>query len=273
MKRLKSMAAVLIILCMTLTILPTTAFAACSHTSLGTRYSEAAHPHKYYRTCNSCGVKVYTGGQETKKHGSGAYGSGTCKQCGTHSYGTPTAPSINHPHQSSASCACGDKKTVYVLQDTCTKCKTNLKTASNSQTFSTILSYIDQDLGIGTSINVPIKFKVYYQNTYNIPSSLSGGYFSSTGFATFNSYVSCSVVERPTNIPMSTISAVPSLKVDYYNSSNAKALSQTMTWNYDSSTAFNGKLTTLSTKPSYTISKGTCSINSSFKSGELKTYF
>ena len=135
------------------------------------------------------------------------------------------------------------------------------------------MSYIDQDLGIGTSISVPIKFKVSYQNTYNIPSSLSGGYFSSIGFASFNSFVTCSVVERPTNIPMSTISAVPSLKVDYYNSSNAKVFSQDMTWNSDSSTSFNGKMFTLLTKPSYTISKGTCSINSNFKSAELKTYF
>ena len=59
MKRLKSMAAVLITLCMIFAILPTSVFAACSHTSLGTRYSEAAHPH----TFNSFGTKFYTGGQ------------------------------------------------------------------------------------------------------------------------------------------------------------------------------------------------------------------
>lgn len=61
--------------------------AACSHSSLGSQYSEAAHPHAYYKTCNSCGQKIYSGGYATKTHGDGSWGSGTCPDCGTHTYG------------------------------------------------------------------------------------------------------------------------------------------------------------------------------------------
>lgn len=40
--------------------------AACSHSTLGAQYSDAEHPHKYYRTCKNCNVKVYVGGNATK---------------------------------------------------------------------------------------------------------------------------------------------------------------------------------------------------------------
>ncbi len=77
-----------------------TASAACSHPSLGQLYSEATHPHAYYRICNSCSAKVYTGGYATKNHGNGAWGSGTCPSCGVHTFigGSCTSP---------ATCACG----------------------------------------------------------------------------------------------------------------------------------------------------------------------
>ena len=42
-----------IVIGLLISIFPLNAEAACSHSSLGTRYSDATHPHKYYRTCNS----------------------------------------------------------------------------------------------------------------------------------------------------------------------------------------------------------------------------
>lgn len=81
-------------------IFSSNAYAVCSHPSLGPTYSEAAHPHAYYRTCSSCGVKVYTGGYATKNHGDGTWGSGTCPSCGTHTY---TGRSCT----SSGRCVCG----------------------------------------------------------------------------------------------------------------------------------------------------------------------
>lgn len=80
--------------------------AACSHTSLGTRYSDASHPHAYFRFCNSCGEKVYIGGYETKEHGDGTWGSGTCPSCGTHTY-------IGRTCTSNGTCACGDTIAPY----------------------------------------------------------------------------------------------------------------------------------------------------------------
>jgi hypothetical protein len=70
-------------------------------------YSEAAHPHAYYHTCYRCGILQYTGGYATKNHGSGAYGSGTCPQCGTHNYCTPFCDAA-HPHRNYLRCGCGD---------------------------------------------------------------------------------------------------------------------------------------------------------------------
>lgn len=83
--------------------------AACSHSSLGSQYSEAAHPHAYYRTCNSCGQKIYSGGYATKMHGDGSWGSGTCPDCGTHTYGN-TYSEAAHPHYYYKTCVCGDVK-------------------------------------------------------------------------------------------------------------------------------------------------------------------
>lgn len=90
-----------------LTLLPGRAKAACSHSSLGTQFSEAEHPHAYYRTCNACGEKIYTGGYATKAHGDGSWGSGTCPDCGYHSYGT-TYSEAEHPHACYRTCVCGD---------------------------------------------------------------------------------------------------------------------------------------------------------------------
>lgn len=269
----KQGAVALVMFSFVLMMLPVASNAACAHSSLGPQYSEATHPHKYYRTCNSCGVKVYTGGQETKKHGPGTWGSGTCKLCGSHSF-KETSAQTAHPHKHISTCVCGDTRTVYMLTLSCSQCKASSKTVSNSTSHEVMLSYMDGDAGSGTQIRVPVIFKVYYSNKYNQPNLLPGGYYT-LKFASWTSMVTCSVIERPTNIPMSQISAVASLDVSYCNSSNVRVYNQKMIWNSNSSSSLSnpGDIVMLSSMPSYAIAKGICSIGSSQAPGEVKTYF
>ncbi len=100
MKHIRKFLAALITCAILISVIPISAFAYCSHSSLGDLYCEASHPHAYFRICNSCGATVYTGGYETKSHGSGAWGSGTCPSCGTHTFTWPSCTS-------SGACACG----------------------------------------------------------------------------------------------------------------------------------------------------------------------
>ena len=81
-------------------------FASCPHSSLGPQYSDATHPHEYFRECNSCGIKLYTGTYATKAHGDGSWGSGTCPDCGNHSF---TSGTCLQP----GTCSCGATNTVY----------------------------------------------------------------------------------------------------------------------------------------------------------------
>jgi len=82
-------------------VLPINAAAACTHSFTGaTQYSDAAHPHAYFKYCSKCGQKVYTGGNQVKPHGTGATGSGTCSTCGTHSYSGQSCAA-------SGKCVCG----------------------------------------------------------------------------------------------------------------------------------------------------------------------
>lgn len=95
-----------ILLTLLIIFVPHQAFASCSHTTLGPQYSEASHPHEYYRQCATCGEKIYTGGHATKKHGDGSWGSGTCPDCGTHSY-------VGRSCTSRGECACGATIAAY----------------------------------------------------------------------------------------------------------------------------------------------------------------
>ena len=74
--------------------------ATCTHPAFSQIYSEATHPHEYFKFCTSCWQKFYTGGHATKNHGDGTWGSGTCPQCGTHSF---TWDDCTGPGR----CACG----------------------------------------------------------------------------------------------------------------------------------------------------------------------
>lgn len=90
----------------------------------GDTYSEASHPHAYYHVCSVCKVKVNTGGYATKAHGTGAYNSGTCPSCGSHSY-------VGTSCTSSGECACGATTPAWghnysgatcTVKATCTRC-------------------------------------------------------------------------------------------------------------------------------------------------------
>ncbi len=78
-------------------------FAPPGH-DLGTKYHDVEHTsgvgHRQYQSCSRCQTKVYTGASLTKKHGSGATGSGTCRDCGSH------APTYSHC-QFTGYCECG----------------------------------------------------------------------------------------------------------------------------------------------------------------------
>ena len=58
---------------------------SCGKYSFQGTYVEVAHSsrgHANYNECNSCHYVQYLGTYTTKSHGSGAYGSGTCPECG-----------------------------------------------------------------------------------------------------------------------------------------------------------------------------------------------
>ncbi len=68
----------------------------------GEQYSEATHPHRYYKRCSRCNGVTYTGGNATKLHGDGSWGSGTCPHCGSHRY-------IGQSCTKEGLCICGSK--------------------------------------------------------------------------------------------------------------------------------------------------------------------
>lgn len=268
---MRQMTTGLIVGCILFMLFPISSGAACSHTSLGPRYSDATHPHRFYKVCKTCGSKVYIGGQEVKKHGPGTKGSGTCKSCGKHSY-SGGIPASKHPHASVAKCVCGETKTVYVLNFSCSQCKVGSKKVSNAEDISAVFLNVDGDLGTGVVQSVPVKFRVSYTNTYNKPNQLSGGYFPATGFSSSNSQVICSTVSVPSGFNVTT---APALSVNYYNRSNAKVGSQSLKWSTNTNYAspFQTTFFTLKSMPSYTIATGVCNLGAHSKTGTVKTYF
>lgn len=74
---------------------------ASGHTLASTQYSDAAHPHAYFKYCILCDAKVYTTGNAVKNHGDGAWGSGTCPDCGSHTY-------VGQTCTTAGVCVCGD---------------------------------------------------------------------------------------------------------------------------------------------------------------------
>ncbi len=93
---------------------------SCGKYSFQGTYVEVAHSsrgHANYNECNSCHYVQYLGTYTTKSHGSGAYGSGTCPDCGSHTWvlDYESAATCTSNGYRSYSCVCGQTKseTIY----------------------------------------------------------------------------------------------------------------------------------------------------------------
>ena len=93
---------------------------SCGKYAFQGTYIEVAHSsrgHANYNECNSCHYVQYLGTYTTKSHGSGAYGSGTCPDCGSHTWvlQSQQAATCTSNGYRSYSCACGQSKseTIY----------------------------------------------------------------------------------------------------------------------------------------------------------------
>ena len=93
---------------------------SCGKYSFQGVYVEVAHSsrgHANYNECNACHYVQYLGTYTTKSHGSGAYGSGTCPECGSHTWvlQSQQAATCTSNGYRNYSCACGQTKseTIY----------------------------------------------------------------------------------------------------------------------------------------------------------------
>ena len=79
--------------------------------------SHSAQGHANYNECNSCHYVQYLGTYTTKSHGAGGYGSGTCPECGSHTWTLQNeqAATCTSNGYRSYSCICGQTKseTIY----------------------------------------------------------------------------------------------------------------------------------------------------------------
>ena len=93
---------------------------SCGKYAFQGTYVEVAHSsrgHANYNECNSCHYVQYLGTYTYKSHGAGAYGSGTCPDCGSHTWvlDYESAATCTSNGYRSYSCACGQTKseTIY----------------------------------------------------------------------------------------------------------------------------------------------------------------
>ena len=93
---------------------------SCGKYSFQGTYVEIAHSsqgHATYNECNSCHYVQYIGTYVTKSHGAGGYGSGTCPECGSHTWvlQSQQAATCTSNGYRNYSCACGQSKseTIY----------------------------------------------------------------------------------------------------------------------------------------------------------------
>ena len=93
---------------------------SCGKYAFQGTYVEVAHSsqgHANYNECNTCHYVQYLGTCTTKSHGSGAYGSGTCPECGSHTWvlQSQQSPTCTSNGYRNYSCACGQTKseTIY----------------------------------------------------------------------------------------------------------------------------------------------------------------
>lgn len=202
--------------------------AASSHTLENTTYYESSHPHKIFKKCTKCGYKSYTGTTKTLSHGDGS--SGTCKKCGDHKWTLGPSDGISHPHRSSISCSCGEVVYSYALYPLCQQCRTNLKTATNTESKKFYFTIIQSDQGLGGAIAYSGTFSLTCTNEYKYPAQENKpepNYYY-PAFAA----LSCRVkpeyeLDTLTSFPP-TVQTVAHQTASYYNSSDALLSTQTL---------------------------------------------
>ena len=230
--------------------------------SYGSIYSEAAHPHKYYHTCSRCSKKEYTSGTETKTHGDGSWGSGTCPDCGTHTYSVLISQ-LEHPHETRYRCDCGSSYSVYNLSATCSRCKANTRVASSSNSVTDTISYIASGDGAAAPVYVSITLVVEYTNTYNYPKQNEGILTSYPEFASFSSRVYPYPERRPIGQP--DVYTTASRDVVYYSQSGGRLATQRLTATAGASAgdiaAWSTSIYTLNSKPGSAQASATCSMS------------
>ena len=93
---------------------------SCGKYAFQGTYVEVAHSsrgHANYNECNSCHYVQYLGTYTYKSHGAGGYGSGTCPDCGSHTWvlQSQQAATCTSNGYRNYSCACGQTKseTIY----------------------------------------------------------------------------------------------------------------------------------------------------------------
>ena len=93
---------------------------SCGKYAFQGTYVEVAHSsrgHANYNECNSCHYVQYLGTYTYKSHGAGGYGSGTCPDCGSHTWvlDYESAATCTSNGYRSYSCVCGQTKseTIY----------------------------------------------------------------------------------------------------------------------------------------------------------------
>lgn len=226
--------------------------AASSHTLENTTYYESSHPHKLFKKCTKCGYKSYTGTTKTLDHGDGS--SGTCKKCGDHKWTFGPSEGISHPHRSSISCSCGEVVYSYALYPLCLQCRSNLKTATNTESKQFFFTILDGD-GIGVLVPYVCTFSLTCTNEYKYPAqSDPSGQYNYPPFASFACRVTPEVELQNSTYSSPTINAVAHQEATYYNSTDSVLRTQGLKLGGNSPgiiTAASENVLTLDTIPAY----------------------
>lgn len=227
----------------------------CTHSSLGELYSEAEHPHAYFRYCNICGEKVYTGGYETKQHGDGSWGSGTCPDCGEHTF--IVRPGISqHPHITREVCFyCGEEGDVtYYVDSTCGHCKMGMETVSATEETNVAIIWFSDIYPVSTVGEMTVSVSV----SYNFEDQSIFAQKFDDRFASFSANVSASFYTNQTESP--DIYVMAGENIDYYmnpsqNEDDTPFSVQSLTRNayYTNTAVFSGAFVIYEGMPSHAI--------------------
>lgn len=235
-----------------------------------TSYYTANHPHEIYNQCSRCGHKDYTGEYFIKNHGDGTQGSGTCPDCGTHTY-LPSSTQNDHPHKVVGLCACGETTTTYPLKMLCTQCSANAEEAYGIASKNVVFTYWESD-GVGVGV-APVTFTFYveYKNLHNYPRENDVmNRYNYPSFASFISNVSSFIEDLP---PVyGDIDTIADLSATYYSQTGALMHTQQLAWGENMCATSTGILT-LDEAPTYATSGVQCSSGSQFVHVNATAYF